>query len=39
MLKNILVKNRPALSSRISGTKCDIDKLIVSAERGGQGIK
>ncbi len=29
-------KIRPILGSSISETKCDRDKLIVSAERGGQ---
>ncbi len=30
------MKSRPTLGSSISGTKCDRDKPIVSAERGGQ---
>ncbi len=29
-------KNRPTLAQIISGTKCDRDKHIFSAERGGQ---
>ncbi len=31
-----LVKIRPTLCPRISRTKCDRHKLIISAERGGQ---
>ncbi len=29
-------KNRPTLGQNSSGTKCDTDKPIFSAERGGQ---
>ncbi len=36
-VKNIFWwKIRPTLGPRISGTKCDKDKPILSAERGGQ---
>ncbi len=32
----IFVKDRPTLGQIISGTKCDRDNPIFSAERGGQ---
>ncbi len=35
-LKSVWWKNRPTLGPNISGTKCERDKLIFSAERGGQ---